>query len=129
MNFQQPQFKRSVLATLTALYVALPAAAAPGTTPVAGTTFHIPTFTAEDVKAFNDERAALADGDIYIGGRGLTNRQVAYRQADAVFVAQDGVTGVQKYVVQLSEQPVATYDGDITGLASTRSSGPNLVNQ
>ena len=107
-----------MLATLTALSVSgALSASTPGTS--SGATFHQPTFSTEELEALQKQRAAVLEGDIYIGGKGKPNRHKAVTPGE-IFQPQPGVTGRQLYIVQLEDKPVATYDGGVNGYAPTR---------
>jgi len=41
---------------------------------------------------------------------------------ERVFTPEKGITGEQKYIIRFEEEPLATYDGRIPGLAATRAS-------
>jgi len=120
-------FKRSLVATMTALYISAPLYAAPGTTSVDGSSFKVPTFTAADVHQLNKSREANKAGNIFIGGSGLANRQVTHARSGSVFKADKNISGVQKFIVQLESAPVATYDGSLSGYAATKAPKANLL--
>ncbi|ASJ95833.1 S8 family serine peptidase [Shewanella marisflavi] len=42
------------------------------------------------------------------------------RKQRSVFTPEDEVTGVNKYIIQLSDAPISTYNGSVSGLASTQ---------
>ncbi|MFB2800625.1 S8 family serine peptidase [Shewanella seohaensis] len=117
------QFKRSAIASLTALYVSGActfALAAPGMEKVAGSSFYTPTFTAEDVLKVTNERKAELSGDIYVGTPGQLNRVKKARTPEEIFQPEASSQGVQTYIVQLDAEPLATYEGDIPGFAATK---------
>ncbi|MFV7768925.1 S8 family serine peptidase [Shewanella marisflavi] len=118
----QQLFKRSAVASLTALYLAgvgSLAVASPGMEKVAGTSFYTPTFTAEDIQRINEERKLELSGDMYIGTPGQINRVKKARTPEEIFQPSEQASGVQTYIVQLDEEPLATYAGDIPGYAAT----------
>ncbi|WP_428617121.1 S8 family serine peptidase, partial [Shewanella sp.] len=118
----QQLFKRSAVASLTALYLAgvgSLAVASPGMEKVAGTSFYTPTFTAEDIQRINEERKLELSGDVYIGTPGQINRVKKARTPEEIFQPSEQASGVQTYIVQLDEEPLATYAGDIPGYAAT----------
>ncbi|QDP00766.1 S8 family serine peptidase [Thalassotalea sp. PS06] len=49
---------------------------------------------------------------------GIANQQV--KKQHKVFVPEEGISGIQTYIVQLSDEPVATYSGTIDGISATR---------
>ncbi|QYJ79218.1 S8 family serine peptidase [Shewanella acanthi] len=121
MNNQQ--FKRTAIASLTALYVAGASTfvlAEPRMEKAEGSSFYIPTFTAEDVLKATEQRRADLSGDIYVGTPGQVNRVKKARTPEEIFQPQASSNGVQTYIVQLEAEPLATYEGDIPGLAATR---------
>ena len=120
MKHKNPLFRRSMVATLTALYVggALSASSPGGNS---GSTFHQPTFTTEELEALQVQRASTLEGDLYISGKGNANRHKATTPGD-IFQPQPGVTGRQLYIVQLEDKPIATYNGGVKGYAPTKAS-------
>ncbi|GAA5192579.1 S8 family serine peptidase [Ferrimonas gelatinilytica] len=122
-------FQRSILATLTALYVCggASALAVPSMQPVAGGKLYEPTFTEADLLAEDAKRKAYLAGDIFVGPAGQVNSQLRPRTPQEVFQPIEGVTGVQQYIVQLSGEPVATYGGDLPGLKATKAPQTGLL--
>ncbi|KGJ87858.1 S8 family serine peptidase [Thalassotalea sp. ND16A] len=49
---------------------------------------------------------------------GLSNQTI--KKQHKVFIAEEGISGIHKYIVQLEDAPISAYDGGIKGLASTR---------
>ncbi|WNC69934.1 S8 family serine peptidase [Thalassotalea nanhaiensis] len=121
LNQKNVAFKKTTLAALTALYFGATGqvVAEVGMKKVEGTTFYVPTFTAEDLKKDSDARKDYLQGDLFKGQNGRTNRHIKQLTAEQIFQPKDGVSGVQTYIVQLEHKPVATYHGDIHGLAGT----------
>ncbi|TKB47138.1 S8 family serine peptidase [Thalassotalea mangrovi] len=121
MNNKNPLFKQSLIATLTAMYVGASgvAVAEPGVKKVEGTSFYEPTFTAEDIAQVQKERQHFLSGDVFIGQPGVANKIINPRSPEQIFQAEEGVTGKRQYIVQLDDEPLATYDGSISGLAAT----------
>ena len=76
-----------------------------------------PTFTAEDVIAYNERKSQI--NDFYQGQMGV-NRHIAASTEREVFTPEADITGEQTYIVQLSAAPIALYDGSIAGLAATK---------
>ncbi|MGL5665323.1 MAG: hypothetical protein ACRDD9_04255, partial [Shewanella sp.] len=95
MNNQQ--FKRTAIASLTALYVSGActfALADPGMEKVAGSSFYTPTFTAEDVLKVTNERKADLSGDIYVGTPGQVNRVKKARTPEEIFQPEANSQGI-----------------------------------
>ncbi|QDP02338.1 S8 family serine peptidase [Thalassotalea sp. PS06] len=120
MNNKQ-LFKQSLIATLTAMYVGASgvAVAEPGVKKVPGTSFYEPTFTAEDIAAIQEQRQHYLQGDMFIGGRGKVNRVFQKPTPEDIFQPEPNVSGKRKYIVQLTDEPLATYHGDVSGLRAT----------
>ncbi|QYJ89346.1 S8 family serine peptidase [Shewanella halotolerans] len=118
----QQMFKRSAVASLTALYLAGAgsiAIAQPGMEKVPGTSFYTPTFTAEDIQRVNEERQLELSGEVYLGTPGQINRVKKARTPEEIFTPSEKASGVQTYIVQLDAEPLATYAGDVPGYAAT----------
>ncbi|NMP16425.1 S8 family serine peptidase [Thalassotalea sp. Y01] len=132
MNSKQShrRFKRTTLALATSLYVGATGVIA---SEVSGTqsdasvrnhTFHIPSFTADDVHRFNEERdQALADAQQLLGHNqlGEPNRIYKKRSAKDIYDPELDSGEFDSYIVQLTEQAVSVYDGHIAGYEATRS--------
>lgn len=119
----QPLFKRTAIASLTALYVGgafTLALANPATQQAAGNNFYTPTFTAQDIKKINDARKKELGGDIYVGTPGQVNSVKKMRTPEEIFQPTDGAQGVQTYIVQLEAEPIATYGGGVQGFSATK---------
>ncbi|TLU67205.1 peptidase S8 [Thalassotalea litorea] len=121
MDHDKRLFKQSLIATLTAMYVGASgvAIAEPGVKQVSGTSFYEPTFTAEDIAVVQEQRERYLSGDIFIGQPGVTNKIINARSPEQIFQPEQGVSGKRHYIVQLDDEPLATYNGSINGLAST----------
>ncbi|QBY03206.1 peptidase S8 [Thalassotalea sp. HSM 43] len=132
MNSKQShrRFKRTTLALATSLYVgATGVVASEGTTSTSDAstrnhTFHQPTFTAEQVRQYNEDRVqALADVQQLLGHNqlGEANRIYKKRTPRDIYNPDMDTDNVDSYIVQLDDQAVSVYDGHIHGLAATRS--------
>lgn len=90
----QQMFKRSAVASLTALYLAGAgsiAIAQPGMEKVPGTSFYTPTFTAEDIQRVNEERQLELSGEVYLGTPGQINRVKKARTPEEIFTDRKSV--------------------------------------
>ncbi len=115
------QLKKSSVAVFTALYVGATgyASAEPGFNKVPNTTFYEPTFTAQDIENYKKEKQITEHPSLLKGKAGQLNQHYQSQLPKHVFQPQDGVTGVQTYIVQLSDQPVTAYRGGVQGFAAT----------
>lgn len=116
------RFRQTALASLTALYFGgmMSATAQVQMQPVGKGNFYQPSFTKEQVLAADKARKASLEGDIYAGQPGVLNQVLRQRTPEQIFQPDPSVSGVQSYIVQLNEEPLATYDGSISGLAATK---------
>lgn len=114
--------RRTVVASLTALYLGgLSSAIADPTMHTKDKSgFYIPTFTAEDVAKIDAEYKASLQGDIFVGNPGQKNQRIRTPNPTNIFKPTPGITGKQTYIVQLDNEPLATYSGDIQGFAATK---------
>lgn len=114
-------FKKSSLAILTAVYVGAigHATAEPGFKKAGEVDLYVPTFTAEDVAAYKEQKQITSTSNLLRGSVAGLNQHYQSQQPDHVFQPKPGVTGKQVYIVQLDEQPVASYQGGIQGFAAT----------
>jgi subtilisin family serine protease len=121
--------RKTSISVFTALYVAASghAVAAPGVQKVEGSSFYIPTFTAEDLENHKASVTGNFENDFLSGQVGRTNRHFNQLTPEQIFQPEEGVTGKQKYIVQLSDEPLATYGGGIAGLASTKAVKGSLM--
>ncbi len=79
--------------------------------------FYTPTFTSEEVIEFNQQRKAHENGEVFAGKPGQVNRHSQTNKN--VFTFDDSIKGEHVFIVQLHDDPVATYKGDIKGYAAT----------
>lgn len=80
--------------------------------------FYVPTFTSDDIKAFNASRKEDQTGDLFLVP-GKVNH-VLNRRQHQVFEFDDSIKGEHTFIVQFDDKPVATYDGGVTGYAATK---------
>ncbi|MGS0498602.1 S8 family serine peptidase [Pseudoalteromonas mariniglutinosa] len=120
-NNKKMHLKKSSLAILTAIYVGATgyAAAEPGFKKVPNTSLYEPTFTAEDIANYKAQKEANPNTGLLRGSVGRLNQQYQSQQPENVFQPQDGVTGLQTYIVQLDDAPVTSYNGELQGYAAT----------
>ncbi|WP_317931898.1 S8 family serine peptidase [Halioxenophilus sp. WMMB6] len=64
--------------------------------------------------------AAQSDADALVAAATAKANPSVKRINERVFTPEKGVVGEQKYIVRFAEEPLATYDGSIPGLAATR---------
>ena len=114
-NNKKVHFKKSSLAIFTAIYVGATgyAAADPGFKKVPNASLYEPTFTAQDVANYQEQKQAIENNGLLRGNVGRLNQQYQNQTPEQVFQPQQGVTGKQTYIVQLDEEPVTSYQGDI----------------
>ncbi len=120
-NNKIAHLKKSSVAVLTALYVGTSgyAAAEPGFNKVSDKGFYQPTFTAEDIAKYQEQKQIADHPSLLKGSVERLNQHYQNQQPEHVFQPQEGVTGVQTYIVQMTEEPVASYQGDIQGFTAT----------
>ena len=120
-NKKIAHLKKSSVAVLTALYVGATgyAAAEPGFNKVSDKGFYQPTFTAEDIANYQQEKQIEDHPSLLKGSAQRLNQHYQSQQPEHVFQPQDGVTGIQTYIVQMHDEPVASYQGDIQGFSAT----------
>ncbi|MFY8273498.1 S8 family serine peptidase [Pseudoalteromonas sp. SSDWG2] len=107
--------RKSTIAMLTAMYVAGGAASAqPGFEKAPGGNFYTPTFTGEDLANYKESKAQTLFGSV-----GQLNRQYQSNLPKNVFTPKEGVTGKHTYIVQLQDDAVVNYQGDVQGYAPT----------
>lgn len=118
---QPKRFQRALISSLVASYVLAVgnSAADPGIKKVDGTNFFEPTFTKADIDAVQKQRNTYLNGDIFVGRPGQTNRHVQPLTPERIFQPNANTTGMQTYIVQLSDEPVATYRGGVPGYSAT----------
>lgn len=80
--------------------------------------FYVPTFTNEDIEAFNTSRKEDQTGDLFLAP-GKVNH-VLNRRQQKVFEFDDSIKGEHTFIVQFDDKPVATYDGGVSGYAATK---------
>lgn len=112
---------KTLLASLTAIYIGgiASTSAAPGMVAVGKGNFYQPSFTSDDVRKIDAAHKASLDGDIYAGKPGQKNVQLKARSPEQIFQPDPSRQGLQQYIVQLNDEPMATYNGGIPGLAAT----------
>ena len=120
-NNKKVHFKKSSLAILTAIYVGATgyAAAEPGFKKVPNASLYEPTFTAVDIANYKQKKEANSNASVLRGNVGRLNQHYQSQKPEHIFQPQEGVTGKQTYIVQLAEEPVTSYQGDIQGYAAT----------
>lgn len=74
-------------------------------------------FGAGAVAGTNSDAQATRINDLSATSARVQKR--ADKRSGPVFTAEKGITGVQRYIVQLDEPPVASYRGGISGLKAT----------
>ncbi|WP_105214632.1 S8 family serine peptidase [Pseudoalteromonas sp. T1lg22] len=108
--------RKSTIAMLTAMYVAGGAASAqPGFEKAPAGSFYTPVFTAEDLANYKESKEAQT----LFGSVGQLNRHYQDNSPKNVFTPKEGVTGKRTYIVQLQNDAVVNYQGDIQGLEAT----------
>ncbi|MDN3652001.1 S8 family serine peptidase [Thalassotalea ponticola] len=121
MNHKNKLFQKSIIATLTAMYVGTSGVviAEPGVKKIEGTSFYEPTFTAEDIEAVTKQRQDFLQGNVFVGKVGTLNQAINKRTPEEIFQPEQGVSGKRHYIVQLNDEPLASYTGGIDGLTPT----------
>ncbi|WP_298438957.1 S8 family serine peptidase [uncultured Ferrimonas sp.] len=109
--------KRAAVATAVATYLALSAGASAQTQDHG--VFKPTLIDSAQIAAM--QQRAQQKAQFYPGQHGL-NTQLGGGNAEPVFEAEAGLSGPQTYVVQLTDAPVALYDGSVAGLAATKAS-------
>ena len=120
-NNKKVHFKKSSLAILTAIYVGATgyAAAEPGFKKVPNANLYEPTFTTVDIANYKAQKEANPNAGLLRGSIGRLNQQYQNYKPEDIFQPQDGVTGLQTYIVQLGDAPVSSYTGGVQGYAAT----------
>lgn len=120
-NNKKVHFKKSSLAIFTAIYVGATgyAVADPGFKKATNVDLYEPTFTSQDVANYQEQKQAIENNGLLRGNVGRLNQQYQNQTPEQVFQPQQGVSGKQTYIVQMDEQPVTSYQGDIQGYAAT----------
>ncbi|MGZ9897468.1 S8 family serine peptidase [Shewanella gaetbuli] len=126
---KQFKLKQASIAVLGAIYLTSAgyAIAEIGMKKSAEGSFYTPTFTAEEVRAFNEQRKELSKGEIFVGSPGQLNRHSNKKNSTGVYSFDDSIKGEHVFIVQLHEAPVATYQGNIKGYPATKPVNSILV--
>ncbi|MGL5358516.1 MAG: protease inhibitor I9 family protein [Shewanella sp.] len=113
---------KTLIATLTACYFAgiSGAIAEPGKQTKHESGFYVPAFNKQDVQNINAQYKSTLEGNIFVGQPGKKNQHTRQSQPSAIFKPTPGLTGKNKYIVQLKHDPLATYGGGIQDFKATK---------
>ncbi|QSX30484.1 S8 family serine peptidase [Shewanella cyperi] len=116
----QHRLKGTALAVFGALYLGVSghAAADIGMKKAEKGGFYVPTFTSQDVADFNQQQQEIAKGDMFVA-QGKVNH-VLPKRSQQVFEFDDSIKGEHTFIVQFSDKPVATYEGNLSGFSATK---------
>jgi subtilisin family serine protease len=109
--------RRRLNASLLLGFVSAATAAAGIAAPVPAT---VQPYTPPDPSTLPNASATMQQPTVFKGAPGARNAHVRPQSSRNKFVPEPDITGVDTYIVRLHDLPVATYDGRIDGLASTK---------
>ncbi|MGL5047063.1 MAG: S8 family serine peptidase, partial [Shewanella sp.] len=122
MDTYQKLGSRTLIATLTAFYFAgiSHAIADPAKQIKHQSGFYTPSFNAQDVKNIDAKFKATLAGDMFVGQAGKKNQHTRQSTPTSIFKPTPGLLGKHNYIVQLKNEPLATYGGGVRGFKATK---------
>ncbi|KGJ90516.1 S8 family serine peptidase [Thalassotalea sp. ND16A] len=116
------KLKKLSLMTIAALYASGVAASTSGisVSPTYEKAVADPfTMTADEYQKIQEYQQQIINREGQTTGPNSLVKSKGAGETKVPFHFEDGIVGEQVYIIQLAEQPVATYQGDINGLAAT----------